>query len=213
MQAEKESLAGELGQAHKTIDALEQSAADKNIVTSAAEDKKLVELAAVVESLKEQLTQERVRHDEHGAEPADSKEVRKKKPWPHELRPAPNKNAFFHPDWDLEGLPCDSEDQVVRAWETVFNVQITLEGYPSQYCMAFLVVLRVKKTKKLFMLFRLKQNKHTLVCVPAATPNNEERLQKAIDVGLSFLKKSGFDMEEMPEEYISSSLGGYFLGT
>ena len=213
VQAEKESLAGELEQAHKTIDALEQSAADKNIVTSAAEDKKLVELAAVVESLKEQLTQERVRHDEHGAEPADSKEVRKKKPWPHELRPAPNKNAFFHPDWDLEGLPCDSEDQVVRAWETVFNVQITLEGYPSQYCMAFLVVLRVKKTKKLFMLFRLKQNKHTLVCVPAATPNNEEQLQKAIDEGLSFLKKSGFEMEEMPEEYISSSLGGYFLGT
>ncbi len=213
VQAEKESLAGELEQAHKTIDALEQSAADKDTVTSAAEDKKLVELAAVVESLKEQLTQERVRHDEHGAEPADSKETRKKKPLPHELRPAPNKNAFFHPDWDLEGLPCDSEDQVVRAWETVFNVQITLEGYPSQYCMAFLVVLRIKKTKKLFMLFRLKQNKHTLVCVPAATPNNEEQLQTAIDEGLSFLKKSGFEMEEMPKEYIANSLGSYFLGT
>ena len=129
------------------------------------------------------------------------------------MRPAPNKAASFHPDWDLEGLPCKSEKQVVRAWETVFNVQISLEGYPSQYCMAFLIVLRIDDATKLFMLFRLKQNKHTLVCVPAATPNNEEQLQKAIDEGLSFLKKSGFEMEEMPEEYISSSLGGYFLGT
>ena len=211
MQAEKESLASELEQAQNTIDSLEQMAADKDAAALAAEDKKLVELAAVVDSLKQQITQERGRHDEHDAEPANSKETRKKKPLPHELRPAPNKAAFFHPDWDLEGLPCQSEEQVVRAWETVFNVQIALEGYPSQYCMAFLVVVRIEKTKKLFMLFRLKQNKHTLVCVPAATPKNEEQLQKAIDEGLSFLKKSGFEMEEMPKEYIARSLGSYFL--
>lgn len=141
----------------------------------------------------------------------DSKPAKSRKPLPHELRPAPNKKAFFHPDWDLEGLPCKSEKQVVRAWETVFNVQISLEGYPSQYCMAFLVVLQVDNVKKLFMVFRLKQSKHTLVCVPATTPVNETQLKKAIDEGLRFLKRSGFQMEKMPEEYISSSLGSYFL--
>jgi len=142
----------------------------------------------------------------------DSKPAKSRKPLPHELRPAPNKKAFFHPDWDLDGLPCKSVRQVVRVWETVFNVQISLEGYPSQYCMAFLVVLRIDNVKKLFMVYRLKQSKHTLICVPAAKPTNEAQLQKAIDEGLRFLKSSGFEMEEMPEEYISSSLGSYFLG-
>ena len=141
----------------------------------------------------------------------DSKPARSSKPLPHELRPAPDKNALFHPDWDLEGLPCQSAEQVVRAWETVFNVQISLEGYPAQYCMAFLVVLRIDNKKKLFMVYRLKQSKHTLVCVPATPPANETELKKAIDEGLTFLQRSGFQMEKMPEEYISSSLGSYFL--
>ena len=35
--------------------------------------------------------------------------------------------------------------------------------------------------------------------------------RKAIDKGLDFLKKSGFEMEEMPKEYIDRSLGSYFL--
>jgi hypothetical protein len=141
----------------------------------------------------------------------DGKPAKSSKPLPHELRPAPNKKALFHPDWDLEGLPCKSEKQVVRAWETVFNVQISLEGYPSQYCMAFLVVLRIDNKKKLFMVYRLKQSKHTLVCVPATPPANETELKKAIDAGLTFLQRSGFQMEKMPEEYVSSSLGSYFL--
>ena len=149
------------------------------------------------------------------SEPAEGREDEKpaktKKPLPHELRPEPNQAAFFRPDWDLEGLPCKSEKHIVRAWETVFNVQISLEGYPSQYCMAFLVVLRKGNQKKLFMLFRLKQSRHTLVCVPAVSPANEAMLRKAIDEGLSFLKNSGFEMEDMPEEYVSSSLGSYFL--
>lgn len=139
------------------------------------------------------------------------KPVKSGKPLPHEVRPAPAKGAFFHPDWDLEGLPCQSAEQVFKAWETVFNVQISLDGYPSQYCMAFLIVLRVDKVKKLYMLFRLKQSKHTLVKVPAKVPKNENDLQKAIGEGLKFLKTSGFDMQEMPVEYVDSTLGSYFL--
>ena len=61
------------------------------------------------------------------------------------------------------------------------------------------------------MVYRLKQSKHTLVCVPVTPPANETELKKAIDEGLTFLQRSGFQMEKMPEEYISSSLGSYFL--
>jgi hypothetical protein len=131
------------------------------------------------------------------------------KPLPHELRPEPKKGAYFHPDWDLGGLPCRSPEQVFEAWESVFNVQTSLEGYPSQYCMAFLVVRRLEKLKKLYLLYRLKQSKHTLVCVPAKTPKDEPSFQKAINEGLDFLRKSGFDMEAMSTEDIGSSLRTY----
>ena len=131
---------------------------------------------------------------------------------PHELRPEPQKGAFFRPDWDLEGLPCTSSDDVLQAWETVFNVQISIEGYPSQYCMAFLVVVREGKRKKVYILYRLKMNKHTLVCVPAKTPKDEKSLKKAISEALKFLKMSGFEMDEMAPEHIESALKSYYLG-
>jgi chromosome segregation ATPase len=177
------------------------------------------ELAAAEKKLTEQeetITQSQALNSEKVVPEKDSKvgEDRKSRssaPLPHELRPAPKKGAFFRPDWDLQGLPCRTTDQVLKAWETVFNVQIALEGYPSQYCMAFMVVLRLGKQKKLFMLYRLKQNNHTLVCVPAKGPKDEASLQKAIKKGLDFLRKSGFEMDEMSSEHIESTLGRYFL--
>jgi len=240
-QAGKEGVEGELEEAHKIIDSLEQmvreteQASSMEVTEKPEGSREILELTAELAQLKEQIAQERAKREElaeeivaaekkssnkdasnsvdseTAEEVVDNKPAKASKPLPHELRPAPNKKALFHPDWDLEGLPCKSEEQVVRVWETVFNVQISLEGYPPQYCMAFLVVLRIDKVKKLFMVYRLKQSKHTLVCVPAATPANETQLKKVINEGLKFLKKSGFEMEEMPEEYISSSLGSYFL--
>jgi hypothetical protein len=133
------------------------------------------------------------------------------KPLPHELRPAPKDGAFFRPDWDLHGLPCQSSEQVYKAWESAFNVQISLEGYTSQYCMAFLVVLRFAKQKKLYMLFRLKQDKYTLVCVPTITPKNEAALKEGIQEGLKYLKLSGFEMVELETENVESTLGKYFM--
>ena len=77
--------------------------------------------------------------------------------------------------------------------------------------MAFLVVLRVKKQKKLYLLYRLKLSKHTLVCVPAKVLKDEASLKKAIKEALNFLKVSGFEMDEMAVENIDSTLKTYFL--
>ena len=187
--AKREGLAEEIVAAEKKLADRDSSAGKRSLSEN---------VAATVDSETAEAT-------------GDSKPAKSSKPLPHELRPAPDKKALFHPDWDLEGLPCQSAEQVVRAWETVFNVQISLEGYPAQYCMAFLIVLRIDNKKKLFMVYRLKQSKHTLVCVPATLPANETELKKAIDEGLTFLQRSGFQMEKMPAEYISSSLGSYFL--
>lgn len=139
--------------------------------------------------------------------------VKASKPLPHELRPAPKKGSLFRPDWDLEGLPCRTSGQIPRAWEALFNVQISLEGYPSQYCMAFLVVLQLDQEEKVYMLYRLKQDKHTLVCVPTKIPKNDNALENVIQEGLRFLKLSGFEMELMSAENIDGTLTTYFLET
>lgn len=131
---------------------------------------------------------------------------------PHELRPEPQKGAFFHPDWDLEGLPCKSTEDVLQAWETVFNVQISIEGYPTQYCMAYVVVLRKGKQKRVYLLYRLKTNKHTLVCVPAKKPKDEKSLKRAIKEAMAFLKTCGFEMEEMAAEHVDGALKSYYVG-
>ena len=170
-------------------------------------EKKLAEQEV---SLAEASTVNTGQGDLETAAPVENEKVKKaSKPLPHEVRPAPKKGAFFRPDWDLQGLPCSSTGQVFKAWETVFNVQMSIEGYPSQYCMAFMVVLKQGKQKKLYLLYRLKQNKHTLICIPAKRPRDEATLQKAIKKGLDFLRKSGFEMDEMSAEHIESTLVAY----
>jgi hypothetical protein len=191
---------------------LDQELVEKKRLTRAvavAEKKIAAQEDLLVRGQAEQ--REREARESVAVESVVQKEVKPAKLLPHDLRPAPKKGSLFRPDWDLEGLPCQSSKQVFKAWETVFNVQISLEGYPSQYCMAFLVVLRLKKQKKLYMLYRLKQSKHTLVCVPAKAPKDEASLKKTIKDGLSFLKKSGFEMDEMTAENIDSALKTYFL--
>jgi hypothetical protein len=154
----------------------------------------------------------------HSLAPADAegsvhavKKSASETPLPHELRPAPKPGVLFRPDWDLEGLPCKSAEQVLQAWGSVSNVQLSLEGYPSQYCAAFLVVLKHGKQKQLVILFNLKGSKHTLVCVPSKSPADEAALDKAVGEGQKYLQMSGFELDKIAPPDVSRILGGYFL--
>jgi len=134
------------------------------------------------------------------------------KPLPHELRPAPKRGALFHPDWDLQSLPCASTEQILQAWASVSNVQLSLEGYPSQYCSAYLTVVKQGRQKQLFMLFNLKEIRHILVCVPANPPKDEASLGKLIGEGQKYLLMSGFDLEKLSSTDIPARLGHYLRG-
>jgi len=134
------------------------------------------------------------------------------KPLPHELRPAPKPGALFRPDWDLNVLPCSSTEQILQAWASVSNVQLSLEGYPSQYCSAYLVIVKQGKQKQLYMLFNLKGIKHILVCVPSTPPKDEASLNKLAGEGQKYLLMSGFDLEKLPAADIPKRLGHYLQG-
>jgi len=129
---------------------------------------------------------------------------------PHELRPAPNPGALFRPDWDLRSLPCASAEQILHVWASVSNVQLSLEGYPSQYCSAYLVVLKQGKQKQLYTLFNLKGIKHVLVCVPSTPPKDEATLAKLVGEGQKYLQMSGFDLEKLAAADIPKRLEPYF---
>lgn len=134
------------------------------------------------------------------------------KPLPHELRPAPKSGALFRPDWDLNALPCSSAEQILQAWASVSNVQLSLEGYPSQYCSAYMVIVKQGKQKQLYMLFNLKGIKHILVCVPSTPPKDEASLSKLAGEGEKYLLMSGFDLEKLPSADIPKRLGHYLRG-
>lgn len=146
-----------------------------------------------------------------GGEPGAVPKLSTEKPLPHELRPPPKPGALFRPDWDLEALPCKAADQVLQAWGSAFNVQLSLEGYPAQYCTAFLVVLKQGKQKQLYMVFNLKTNKHVLVCVPSKLPTDDAALNKLVGEGQKYLQMSGFELEKIPPVDMDRVLGGYFL--
>ena len=142
--------------------------------------------------------------------PAVSKPV-KGKPLPHEVRPAPKPGARFHPDWELSGLPCRDADQVTQVWSSVANVQLSLEGYPAQYCAAFLVVLKQGRQQRLYLLFNLKSSKHTLVCVPDQPPGDEAALNRQLSEARNYLQSSGFELEKIAPGEVATLLGRYFL--
>jgi hypothetical protein len=144
-----------------------------------------------------------------GPAPAASKPA-KGKPLPHEVRPAPKPGARFHPDWELSGLPCRDAEQVALAWNSVANVQLSLEGYPAQYCAAFLVVLKQGRQKRLYVLFNLKSSKHILVCVPDQAPGDEAALNKQVSEARQYLQSSGFELEKIAPGEVAALLGGYF---
>ena len=177
---------------------------------AAAYDQALARIAALEEELGGAVAPGLPANSAAAATPAASKPA-KGKPLPHEVRPAPKPGARFHPDWELSGLPCRDADQVTLAWNSVANVQLSLEGYPAQYCAAFLVVLKQGRQKRLYLLFNLKSSKHTLVCVPDQPPGDEAALNRQISEARTYLQSSGFELEQIAPGEVAALLGRYFL--
>lgn len=241
---ERAELEGQLGEAHKLIEALElavKRAREGSVSTAKGDDgarvRELTERLAAAEArideeqrearkyaraqadaekraaaLEQALSEAGGHLPRSGEGTAASARPSPEKLLPHELRPAPKSGALFRPDWDLKGLPCKSADQVLQLWGSVFNVQLSLEGYPSQYCTAFLAVLKQGKQKQLYMVFNLKLNKHVLVCVPSKPPADEASLNKLIGEGQKYLQMSGFELEKIKPADVGRVLESYFVG-
>ena len=63
------------------------------------------------------------------------------------------------------------------------------------------------------MLFSLKKDRHTLVCVPGHPPSDEGALKQLLDEAQQYLQRSGFEMAKMPAAEVRNTLGAFFRNT
>jgi len=130
------------------------------------------------------------------------------KPPPHVVRKPPLPGATFHVDWDLESLPCEPA-AVKQAWESIYNVTLSIEGYPHQYVGALIVLLGDKSKERLFVAFRLDNEKRNLIYRPVRKIGSDADLKKALNEAQSFLRVSGIEVETVAADQISKVLAPY----
>jgi len=134
---------------------------------------------------------------------------------PHVARRPPPAGAIFGVDWDLECVPCQSPEDVIELHQSICNAQLTLEGYPTQYCSAYIVVLRENGGRQLFMVFRLPQEDRFLVYRPVKKPSSSGELSSVIKEAHKFLQVVGVETETIklqPGKPLPSSELGDLLG-
>jgi len=130
------------------------------------------------------------------------------KPPPHVVRKPPLPGATFHVDWDLEALPCEPA-AVKQAWESIYNVTLSIEGYPHQYVGALIVLLGEKSKERLLVAFRLDKEKRNLIYRPVRKIGSDADLKKALNEAQSFLRVSGIEVETVAAEQIKKVLEPY----
>jgi len=134
---------------------------------------------------------------------------------PHVARRPPPAGATFGVDWDLDRVPCQKIDDVVELHQSICNAQLTLEGYPTQYCSAYIVVLKENGGRQLYMIFRLPLEDRYLVYKPVKKPTSSGELNGLIKEAHKFLQVVGVETEQiklqsgkpLPSEELSDLLG------
>ena len=116
---------------------------------------------------------------------------------PHVVRRPPPAGATFGVDWDLEHLPCSSLDQVVEAYQSICNAQLTLEGYSTQYCSAYIFVLKENGGRQLYMVFNLPQEGRFLIYKPIKKPASSSEIQQLLKEAHKFLQVVGVETERI----------------
>lgn len=116
---------------------------------------------------------------------------------PHVVRRPPPAGATFGVDWDLESLPCKSLDQVVELHQSICNAQLTLEGYSTQYCSAFIVILKEDSSRQLYMAFRLPQEDRFLIYKPIKKPTSNADISQLLKEAHKFLQVVGVETEKI----------------
>ena len=119
-------------------------------------------------------------------------------PPPHVVRRPPPPGAVFRVDWDLSALYYSSPNDVVELYHSMNMVRLSLEGYPDQFCSAYIVVLKEGEDRRIFVPFRLSESERVLVYVPARPPESQADHARTMQEAKKFLQVVGIDVEPVP---------------
>lgn len=119
-------------------------------------------------------------------------------PPPHVVRRPPPKGAFFHADWDLSVVEYDSSEDILEVHESMNMAQLSLEGYHSQHCSAWIVGLKKGKVRQVHVAFGLSESARNLIYSPAKPIRNNDDYKRAMGEALKFLEVVGYLPEKTP---------------
>jgi hypothetical protein len=159
-------------------------------------------------ALQEELDQ--LRRERVTAAPVEVVKRKSEEKPPHVKRPPPLPGAFFHVDWDLSGLPCDV-GAVSQVWRSIYNVTLSVEGYPHQYVGALIVMLKKGSENRLFVILHLEGEARNLVYRPIKPIASDQAAKNGLDEALKFLRVSGIEVESVPAGQVKNNLQPYLL--
>jgi hypothetical protein len=109
-----------------------------------------------------------------------------------------NSGAFFQVDWDLADIAYESADDVLEVHQSISMTQLSLEGFPNQYCAAYIVALKKGKGRQVYVAFRLATSNRVLVYVPSSPPRNQDAYGRTMNEANKFLRVTGIETECLP---------------
>jgi hypothetical protein len=164
---------------------------------AAAEQQERTRLAAVVRDLERQLAELRrapVRAAA-GIVPLPAAAG----PAPPVAAPRPSvPGAFFQVDLELAGIDYVAAEEVAELHQGLCMIQLSLEGYPSQYCAGYIIGLQQGRSRQVFVAFRLSASGRNLVYRPTHRPRNQAEYGKALREAIKFLRVVGLETEPLP---------------
>jgi hypothetical protein len=106
--------------------------------------------------------------------------------------------AFFQVDWDLAEIAYDTADNVLEVQQSVNMTQLSLEGFPNQYCTAYIVALQKGTGRQVHVAFRLATSDRVLVYSPPSPPHDQKSYDRAMQEADRFLRVTGIETESLP---------------
>ncbi len=200
LRAEKAALEKRAQELTRTAQlATQRAAAEKAERQQLAAAKKIIEerLEAVQ---KQPLAAKAI--EERPASPPASSPSSSLRPMVGANRPRPARRggvagAFFQVDWDREQVDCDPVRDIIEVQQSFSMAPLSLEGFPSQYCSAYIVGFKKGGGREVNVVFHLKQSGRLLVYVPGKPISDQSGYARGMQEAQKFLQVVGMDTERM----------------
>lgn len=113
----------------------------------------------------------------------------------------PGGHASFSVDSSLHWIEFTSEEEVKALHQSLNTVMLTVEGFGSENCSAYLVAVEHGGTSSVFFALHLRQSNRALIYVPDMEPVTPQACAGVIEDGINFAETVGFMMDRIGMEH------------